>query len=139
MSETLSPDVLVFICTNCIPKDANLPRRWSRDGARILVREVPCSGKIDGQYLMHAMEGGTLGFCVVACPKGSCRLSQGNYRSEIRVRTIRRLLAEIGVAPERARFEHFSPSDPPGRLERIVQSTVEQICSTGESPLRGAR
>ena len=85
-----------------------LPRQWKQDGARILVREVPCSGKMDGQYLFHALEGGGARLCVVACPKGECHLAQGNYRAEIRVRTVQRLLAEIGLEPERAELVHCS-------------------------------
>ncbi|HEX9850067.1 hydrogenase iron-sulfur subunit, partial [Candidatus Deferrimicrobium sp.] len=139
MSETLSPDVVVYLCTNCIPQGVDLPRQWNQDGSRILVREVPCSGKMDGQYLLHAMEGGARGFCVVACPKGDCHLSQGNYRAEIRVRTVRRLLEEIGLPPERARLVHFSQVDPPRRLEQLVRSTVEQIVAMGENPLHGAK
>jgi len=139
MPEALSPDVVVYLCTNCIPQGVNLPRQWNQDGSRILVREVPCSGKMDGQYLLHAMEGGARGLCVVACPKGDCHLSQGNYRAEIRVRTVRRLLAEIGLSPERAQLVHFSPVDPPPQLEQLVRSTVERICALGENPLRAAR
>lgn len=139
MSETLSPDVVVYLCTNCIPQGANLSRQWDQEGARILVREVPCSGKMDGQYLLHALEGGARGFCVVACLKGDCRLSQGNYRAEIRVRTVQRLLAEIGLPPERAQLVHFSPADTPRQLEQLVRSTVERICALGKNPLRAAR
>ena len=139
MPEALSPDVVVFLCTNCIPQGVNLPRQWNQDGSRILVREVPCSGKMDGQYLLHAMEGGARGFCVVACPKGDCHLSQGNYRAEIRVHTVQRLLAEIGLPPERAHLAHFSPVDPPRQLEDLVRSTVERICALGENPLRAPK
>jgi len=139
MPEALSPDVVVYLCTNCIPQGVDLPRQWDQDGSRILVREVPCSGKMDGQYLLHAMEGGARGFCVVACPKGDCHLSQGNYRAEIRVRTVRRLLAEIGLPPERAQLVHFSQVDPPRRLEQLVRSTVERICAMGDNPLHGAK
>lgn len=139
MPEALSPDVIVFLCTNCIPRGMNLPRQWNRDGSRILVREVPCSGKTDGQYLLHAMEGGARGLCVVACPKGDCRLSQGNYRAEVRIRTVRRLLEEIGLPAERAQLAHFSPADPPRQLEQLVRSKVERICALGENPLRAAR
>jgi F420-non-reducing hydrogenase iron-sulfur subunit len=139
MPEALSPDVVVYLCTNCVPQEVNLPRQWNLDGSRILVREVPCSGKMDGQYLLHALEGGARGLCVVACPKGDCRLSQGNYRAEIRIRTVRRLLAEIGLSPERAQLVHFSPVDPPPQLEQLVRGTVERICALGENPLRAAR
>jgi F420-non-reducing hydrogenase iron-sulfur subunit len=139
MQETLSPDVVVYLCTNCIPQGVNLPRQWNQDGSRILVREVPCSGKMDGQYLLHAIEGGARGFCVVACPKGDCHLSQGNYRAEIRVHTVRRLLAEIGLPPERANLVHFSPADPPRQLEDLLRSTVERICALGKNPLRAPK
>jgi len=139
MPEVLSPDVVVYVCTNCIPQGSRLPRQWNQDGARVLVHEVPCSGKMDGQYLLHAMEGGSRGLCVVACPKGECHLAQGNYRAEIRIRTVQRLLSEIGLEPERAELVHASADDPPGQLEQLVRSAVERICAFGESPLRAAR
>jgi F420-non-reducing hydrogenase iron-sulfur subunit len=139
MREVLSPDVVVYVCTNCTAEGGGLPRQWSQDGARVLVREVPCSGKTDGQYLLHAMEGGQRGLCVVTCPKGECRLAQGNYRAEIRIHTVRRLLAEIGLEPERAELVHVSPQDPPERLEQLVRDAVRRICALGESPLCRAR
>ena len=101
----------------------------------MLVREVPCSGKMDGQYLCHALEGGARGVCVVACPKGECHLAQGNYRAEIRVRTVQRLLTEIGLEPERAELLHISPEDPPEKLVEQVRGAVERIYAVGESPL----
>lgn len=139
MPEVLSPDIVVYVCTNCIPESGRLPRQWTQDGARILVREVPCSGKMDGQYLLHAVEGGSRGLCVVACPKGECHLAQGNYRAEIRVRTIQRLLSEIGLESERAQLVHCSSEDPAGKLEAMVRDAVGRIAALGESPLRAAR
>jgi F420-non-reducing hydrogenase iron-sulfur subunit len=139
MAETLSPGVVVYVCTNCIPQGGRLPRQWRQQGARVLVREVPCSGKMDGQYLLHAIEGGSRGLCVVACPKGECHLAQGNYRAEIRIRTLRRLLEEVGLEPERAELVHCAPGDPPEQLEQLVRGAVDRICSLGESPLRAAR
>jgi F420-non-reducing hydrogenase iron-sulfur subunit len=139
MSESLSPDVVVYVCTNCIPQGKHLPRGWSQDGARVLVREVPCSGKMDGQYLLHAMEGGARGLCVVACPKGECHLAQGNYRAEIRVRTVQRLLEEVGLGAERAELLHATADEPSEKLEDRVRGAVERICALGTSPLRAAR
>jgi F420-non-reducing hydrogenase iron-sulfur subunit len=115
-----------------------LPRQWNQEGAHVLVREVPCSGKMDGQYLCHALEGGAQGVCVVACPKGKCHLAQGNYRAEIRVRTLQRLLTEIGIQPERAELLHVLPEETVGQIEERVRDAVARICALGESPLRVA-
>jgi coenzyme F420-reducing hydrogenase delta subunit len=132
--EPVSPDIAVYVCTNCFSPPGRLPRQWTQGDAHVLVREVPCSGKMDAQYLLHALEGGARGLCVVACPKGQCQLSQGNYRAEIRVGTIRRLLAEMGAEPERAELVHCSADDPPDRLRQVVREAVERICALGPSP-----
>jgi F420-non-reducing hydrogenase iron-sulfur subunit len=139
MTVALSPDVVVYVCTNCIPQAGRLARQWDQDGAKVLVREVPCTGKIDGQYLFHVLESGGRGICVVACPKGECHLAQGNYRAEIRIRTTQRLLAEIGLDPERAELVHASTDDSPEQLDRLVRGAVGRICAVGESPLHAAR
>ena len=136
MAEPMRPDVIVFVCTNTIPKGRPLPRQWEQDGAHVLVREVPCSGKMDGQYLLNAIEGGVRGLCVFACPKGECQLAQGNYRAEVRIGTIRRLLAEIGLEPERAELLHHGLDDEADRFEQSVRDAVSRICALGESPLR---
>jgi coenzyme F420-reducing hydrogenase delta subunit len=138
MAELLCPDVVVYVCHNCIPASGRLPRQWDQDGAHVLVREVPCSGKIDGRYLFHALEGGATGLCVVTCPHGKCHLAQGNYRAEIRLRTVQRLLKEIGVEPQRAELLHCAADDPPHELERIVREAVGRVCALGESPVRTA-
>jgi F420-non-reducing hydrogenase iron-sulfur subunit len=135
MSHAVCPDVIVYVCANCIPEGGRLARQWKQDDARVLVREVPCSGKMDAQYLLHALEGGARGLCVVACPKGECRLAQGNYRAEVRLRTLQRLLGEIGLEAERARLLHNSPDDAPGQLAEIVRQAVRELCALGPSPL----
>jgi len=136
MRAPVCSDVVVYICRNCIPEDARLPRQWQQDGAHVRVQEIPCSGKTDAQYLLHAIEGGARGICVVACPKGECRLAQGNYRAEIRISTTRRLLAEIGLEPERAELVRSSADDPSDRLERLVREAAQRVSSLGEIPLR---
>jgi F420-non-reducing hydrogenase iron-sulfur subunit len=135
MAEPVSPDIAVYVCVNCIPDGGHLPRQWTLDGARAFVREVPCSGKMDAQYLLHALEGGARGICVVACPKGECQLAQGNYRAEVRVGTIRRLLAEIGMEPERAELVHRPPDASFDQFEQLVHDALGRICKLGESPL----
>ena len=135
MDARSGPDVVVYVCHRSIPDGARLRRQWKHEGARGVVHAVPCSGKMDGQYLFHALEGGARGLCIVACPKGECHLSQGNYRAAIRIRTVQRLLAEAGLEPERAELVHCSPNDPPEQFDETVRGAVGRLCALGESPL----
>jgi coenzyme F420-reducing hydrogenase delta subunit len=136
MSESLHTGVSVYICRQCIPQGAHLPRQWTQDGVHIQVTELPCSGKTDAQYLFHAFEAGACGVLVVACPQGKCHLAQGNYRAEIRIGTVQRLLTEIGIEPERAVLLHCGPDDD---LEKLVRDAVQRFCALGESPLGAER
>lgn len=136
MAEPVRPDALVYICHNCVPQGAQLSRQWTQDGVHLLIREIPCSGKIDLRYLIRILEDGARGVCVVACPKGTCRLGQGNYRAEIRIGTIRRLLGEIELEPDRVVLCHCSPDDPPDRLRELLRDAVQRFVALGESPLR---
>jgi len=136
MAEPVCPGVAVYVCVNSLPPGKHLPRQWMQRGVHVQVREIPCSGKMDVQYLMHVLEGGARGLCVVTYPLGECQLSQGNYRAEVRVATIRKLLEEIGMEPERAELVHSSPQQPLDTLEQAVRDAVERICAVGETPMR---
>jgi len=127
-----SPRISVYVCHRCIPQGSHLPRQWTQDGIRVQVTVLPCSGKTDGQYLFHAIEAGAQGLLVVTCPRGECHLSQGNYRAEIRIRTLRRLLAEIGLEPERAELVHCAQNDD---LKRLILDAVNRFCALGKSPV----
>lgn len=136
MAEPIVPDVAINICENCIPEAGRLPRQWTQDGVHVLVREVPCAGKIDGQYLLHTLEDVTRGVCTIACRPGDCRLTQGNRRAEVRVRTMQRLLEEVGLEPERVEFLYSSPSGSFTDLERHVHRAVKRLSALGVSPLQ---
>jgi F420-non-reducing hydrogenase iron-sulfur subunit len=139
MAVALSPDVVVYVCHNSVPPGAALRRQWTQDGVHVVTHSVPCSGKMDGQYLLHAIEGGARGFCVVGCPKGECHLSQGNYRAEIRVQMIRRLLGEAGLEPERAELLHGSPNDSPEEYQQRIRDAVARISALGANPINASK
>jgi coenzyme F420-reducing hydrogenase delta subunit len=136
MAEPVVPDVAVNICENCIPEARHLPRQWNQDGVHVLVREMPCSGKTDSQYLLHTLEGVTYGVCTVACKSGACKLAQGNNRAEVRIRTIHKLMEEIGLEPERIEFLRYSPDGLFDELERHVRGAVKRLCALGPSALQ---
>ena len=138
MTQAACPDVIVYVCANCLPEAGALPRQWKQDDAHVVVHEMPCTGKVDVQYLLHALEGGVRGVCVVGCPKGQCHLAQGNYRVEVRIHTVQRLLSEIGLEPERAVLLHCSSKDPVREVQQKVRQAASRLCGLGTSPVRAA-
>jgi len=124
MTQNAISDVIIYLCKNCLPQGGRLPSQWSEGDVHIKVKEIPCSGKIDAYYLFHALEGGARTVCVMTCPKGECTLSQGNYRAEVRLRTVQRLLGEIGLDPERAILINCPADASLDRLKGLISEAV---------------
>jgi len=120
-------EAAVFICKNCFPETASLPTQWNHAGMHVRIRIIPCSGKIDAQYMLHAFEGGVRGICVITCPEGKCKLSQGNYRARVRTGTVRRLLSEVGFDPENARLVQCAGDETAGRIKEIINEAVDRF------------
>lgn len=97
------------------------------------IKEIPCSGKIDAQYILHALEGGLRGVCVVTCPHGECTLAQGNYRAEVRVRTVQRLLEEIGLDPGRAQLINCSSDETIEHVRGLINEAIHRFSSLVEA------
>jgi coenzyme F420-reducing hydrogenase delta subunit len=122
-----SSGIIIYLCKNCIPQAENLPVQWTEQDIHVRIREIPCSGKIDAQYMMHTLEGDVRGIFVVTCPIGECTLSQGNYRAEMRVKTVQRLLAEAGSDPRRAGITHCPAGVTMDQLKGIISEAVRSI------------
>ncbi len=127
MPQQQTSDIVIYLCKNCIPQASRLPVQWMEDGTHIRIKEIPCSGKIDAQYMLHALEGGVRGICIVTCALGECTLTQGNYRSEIRVNTVKRLLAEIGLDPARAELVHCPKDMTAEQLKEIIHDAARKV------------
>jgi len=66
---------------------------------------------------------------------GDCHYLEGNANAKRRVETIRQLLKDIGLEPERARMFNLS-SAMAGQFAAIATEMTEQVEALGPNPLR---
>ncbi len=83
-------------------------------------------------------KGGSDGIFVIACSRGECRLGQGNYRAEIRIKTVQRLLSEIGLESKRIELMHSSPDVTADELMQAIQEAAGRFSALGANPIRSA-
>lgn len=127
MATKTTPGILVCLCENCVADAGALPRQWDQDGCHVVIRLLPCTGRTDIQYLLHAFEDGAHGVCVVACPEGDCTLFEGNYRAQVRVKLAKKLLKEIGMNESQVAMLHHSPEDSTDELKEKLKETVKEM------------
>jgi coenzyme F420-reducing hydrogenase delta subunit len=136
MNQEHDPLILAFCCHYCAYAAADLAgsMRLQYPGD-VRVLRLPCTGKIEVNYILAAFERGVDGVIVAGCLEGGCHFLEGNLRARRRVQRAQQILAEIGLEPER--LEMFNLSSAQGaRFAEIVTEMHQRLCRLGPSPLR---
>jgi F420-non-reducing hydrogenase iron-sulfur subunit len=133
------PLILAFCCHYCAYAAADLAgsMRLQYPG-NVRVLRLPCTGKIEVNYILAAFEQGIDGVIVAGCLEGGCHYLEGNLRARRRVERARQFLAEIGIEPERVEMFNLSSAEGP-RWAEIVTTMTERLHRLGTSPLRRDR
>jgi len=133
------PVILAFCCHYCAYAAADLAgsmRLQYPDNVRVL--RLPCTGKVEVNYLLAAFERGADGVIVAGCLEGGCHFLEGNLRARKRVERAKQLLGEIGLEPERLEMYNLSSAEG-ARFAEIVTEMTERLTTLGKSPLRPER
>jgi len=130
------PKIVAFVCNWCtyIAADAAGVARGQYAPNVRLIRTM-CSGRVDPQFVLAALEKGADGVLVCGCHPGDCHYKEGNYKTLRRYVLLKRLLSQLGVNGERVRLEWISASESE-KFKRVVNETTEQIRKLG--PVKGS-
>ena len=136
MNQDHQPLILAFCCHYCAYAAADLAgsMRLQYPGD-VRVLRLPCTGKIEVNYILAAFERGVDGVIVAGCLEGGCHFLEGNLRARRRVQRARQFLQEIGLEPERLEMFNLSSAEG-GRFAEIVTTMVRRLKELGPSPLR---
>lgn len=93
---------------------------------------VPCSGRVDVIHILKAFESGADGVLVLGCFKESCNFIDGCVRAQKRADYARTLIKEIGINPDRIRFESTSPALASSIILELTGSFVDEILRLGK-------
>ncbi|MBP6963006.1 MAG: hydrogenase iron-sulfur subunit [Armatimonadetes bacterium] len=130
------PRILALCCHYCAYAAADLAgstRLQYPPNVRVL--RLPCTGKVDIDYVMKAFENGVDGVIVAGCLEGGCHFEEGNLYAKKRVGLAKEVLAEAGI--EGDRLEMFNLSSAEGnRFAEIVETMTERIKRLGPNPVR---
>jgi F420-non-reducing hydrogenase iron-sulfur subunit len=95
-----------------------------------------CSGRVDPQFILQAFAAGADGVLIGGCHPGDCHYMEGNYKLLRRTRLLLRLLADMGIEPDRFRLEWISASEGE-RVKTVVNDMVEKVRALGPLGLPG--
>jgi coenzyme F420-reducing hydrogenase delta subunit len=106
--------------------------------SNVKVIQVPCTGRVDIIHLLKAIEDGADGVYVAGCLEGECHFMSGNLKAKRRVRYVKKVLAELGLEPERVEMFNLSAGEGP-RFAEIASEMVQRIKALGPSPVKQSK
>lgn len=125
------PKIVAFCCNWCSYAGADLAgisRLTYPPNVRII--RVPCSGRVNPQFVIKAFQKGADGVLVAGCHPGDCHYSTGNYFARRRFLLMKRLLEFVGIEPERFHVRWISGSEG-SKFAEVMRDITEQVRSVG--------
>jgi F420-non-reducing hydrogenase iron-sulfur subunit len=131
MPERFEPKIVAFFCNWCTYLAADLAGTSRMKYApNIRVIRLMCSGRVDPQFVLDAFAKGADGVLIGGCHPGDCHYQEGNYKMLRRFQLLRRVVAEMGIEPERLRLEWISAAEG-DKVRTVVNDMVERVRALG--------
>ena len=136
---SFEPRIVGILCNWCSYTGADLAGTSRMKYApNVRVVRVMCSGRMDPTLVLKAFQEGADGVLLAGCHPGDCHYISGNYKTLRRIPLLKRVLGDLGIAPERLRLEWVSASEG-ARYQALVNEFVEQIRTLGPLDLEARR
>ena len=135
MTDKFEPNIIGFLCNWCSYAGADLAgTSRMKYPPNIKSIRVMCSGRVDPVFILEALKKGADGVLVAGCHPGDCHYQSGNYKTNRRIKLLKKLLEEMAVDPKRVRFEYVSASEGQ-KFATIVTEFVDELKKMGPNPL----
>jgi len=132
------PKIVAFCCHYCAYASADLAgsmRLQYPSGVRII--RTPCTGRLEAEYFMKAIENGADGVLIAGCLEGGCHFIDGNLFAKKRVSAIRGMLQECGIDKERLRMINVSAAMAKNLVDEMFEMEAK-IKELGPNPIKVA-
>lgn len=125
------PRILGIFCNWCSYSGADYAgTARMKIAPNLRIVRVMCSGRVEPQHVLEAFAAGADGVLIAGCHPGDCHYISGNHRTARRIPLLARMLAQLGIEPERVRLEWISASE--GReLATVTAEMTETLKALG--------
>jgi F420-non-reducing hydrogenase iron-sulfur subunit len=125
------PNIIGFLCNWCSYAGADLAgTSRMKYPTNLKAIRVMCSGRVDPAFVLEALSRGADGVLIAGCHPGDCHYQSGNYKTNRRIKLLKKLVEELGIEPQRIRFEYISASEGQ-KFASVVTEFVAEIKKLG--------
>ncbi len=126
------PEMITFVCDWSLREDADLEILESYPVEQVNVVHIPCTGRIDPQHALMALDSGVKGVLVCGCKPGECHFKRGNHVATCKLRLLDTMLKQIQPPHKEIRFVQIGTQDR-GRIRHEIDGLLASLNSTQEA------
>ncbi len=129
--DSWEPKILAFLCNWCSYAGADLAgtsRIQYPPNVRVI--RVPCSSRVNPQFILKALQNGLDGVLVSGCHPGDCHYLTGNYYARRKFAVFKRFLDFLGIEPGRVQFSWVSAAEGQ-RFAEVVSEVIADVKALG--------
>jgi Fe-S oxidoreductase len=130
------PVVVAFTCNWCGYPSANLAgvnRIQYPPNVRII--RVMCSGRIEPNFILDALEAGADGVIITGCLIDNCHYVSGNKRADEWVEQLKKVISTLGLGSKRLTARWIPASERAG-FAMCVSEFLEEVKKLGPNPMK---
>lgn len=137
MADQFEPTIIGFTCNWCSYRAADMAgtaRMKYSPNVRLI--RLMCSGRLDPTFVFKAFASGADAVLMTGCHPGDCHYVEQNYKALRRYLLLKRVLAQMGIEPERIKLLWASAAEG-AIFAAEINKYVEEIRALG--PLQWGR
>ncbi|MBU7015658.1 MAG: hydrogenase iron-sulfur subunit [Theionarchaea archaeon] len=122
--------IVAFVCNWCARAGVELAAYERIGYPDVGLIYVNCTGRIDVQLILQTLEK-VDGVVICACHLGDDHYGSGNYKTLKKVLLTKKILAQLGINPERVCLEWISSTEAEklGEAVKKMKETLEEMTS----------
>lgn len=127
------PRIAAFFCNWCTYGGADLAGvSRLQYPTNIRVIRIPCTGRLNPNFILSAFRGGADGIWVSGCHPGDCHYISGNLHARRRFAILKNLLEYVGMEPGRLHFSWISSAEAE-KFQKTVTEVTQAVQKLGPS------
>ncbi len=132
-----NPNIVGFACQWCTYAGADLAGNLrAKYPPSVKLIKVPCSGRVEPEYVMEAFAQGADGVLIGGCHFGDCHYKTGNHKTSQRMTILSKMLDDMGFDTKRFRLEWISGAEG-YRFAEVIEEFTKELQEMGPNPLKG--
>lgn len=126
------PDIITFVCDWSLREDADLEILESYPEEQVNVVHIPCTGRIDPQHALMALDSGVKGVLVCGCKPGECHFKRGNHVATCKLGLLDTLIHQIQPPHKEIRFVQIGTQER-GRIRHEIDGLLTSLNTVKEA------